>query len=136
MEKVKIVLDADVIIHFSKGCLLNVLPKIFSRIHPDYATPWFAILGLMVFALVVCFLILFSGQYMFIIIMAAALECFIYVVMALCVIRLRRKFPDRERSFKVPGGYPTAAALSFTLMAIILIMLLAYTRKFGTENLL
>ena len=29
MEKVKIVLDADVIIHFSKGCLLNVLPKIF-----------------------------------------------------------------------------------------------------------
>lgn len=38
--------------------------------------------------------------------------------------------------FKVPGGYPTAAALSFTLMAIILIMLLAYTRKFGTENLL
>lgn len=38
--------------------------------------------------------------------------------------------------FKVPGGYPTAAALSFTLMAIILIMLLAYTRKFGTERLL
>ena len=38
--------------------------------------------------------------------------------------------------FKVPGGYPTAAALSFTLMAIILVMLFAYTRKFGTENLL
>src|SRR5574344_417187 len=31
MEKVKIVLDADVIIHFSKGCFLNVLPKIFSE---------------------------------------------------------------------------------------------------------
>ena len=38
--------------------------------------------------------------------------------------------------FRVPGGYPTAAALSFTLMAIILVMLFAYTRKFGTENLL
>ena len=38
--------------------------------------------------------------------------------------------------FKVPGGYPTAAALSFTLMAIILVMLMAYTRRFGTDNLL
>jgi len=31
-EKVKIVLDADVIIHFAKGGLLNVLPSIF----PEY----------------------------------------------------------------------------------------------------
>lgn len=32
MEKVKIVLDADVIIHFSKGGLLSLLPQIF----PEY----------------------------------------------------------------------------------------------------
>ena len=32
MERVKIVLDADVIIHFSKGGLLSLLPKIF----PEY----------------------------------------------------------------------------------------------------
>ncbi|HBX82560.1 MAG: ABC transporter permease [Propionibacteriaceae bacterium] len=38
--------------------------------------------------------------------------------------------------FRVPGGFPTAAALSFTLMAIILLMLFAYTRRFGTEELL
>ena len=30
-KKVKIVLDADVIIHFSKGGLLNILPSILSE---------------------------------------------------------------------------------------------------------
>ena len=38
--------------------------------------------------------------------------------------------------FKVLGGYPTAAALSFTLMAIILALVFVYVRKFGTEELL
>lgn len=37
--------------------------------------------------------------------------------------------------FRVPGGYPTAAALSFTLMAIILALVFLYVRKFGTEEL-
>ncbi len=83
----------------------NVLPSVFSRLHPDHATPWVAILGLMFFALLVSFFVLISGQYLFIIIMAAALECFIYVVMAACVIRLRRRMPDTPRDFKVPGGY-------------------------------
>jgi len=38
--------------------------------------------------------------------------------------------------FKVLGGFPTAAALSFTLMAIILAMVFLYIRRFGTEDLL
>lgn len=33
------------------------------------------------------------------------------------------------------GGYPTAAALSFVLMAIIVVMVFAYSRKFSTEDL-
>lgn len=37
--------------------------------------------------------------------------------------------------FKVPGGFDTAAALSFTLMAIILVLVFAYVRRFGTEEL-
>jgi amino acid transporter len=82
----------------------NVLPKAFSQLHPDYATPWFAILGLMIFALVVSLFILVTGQYLFIIVMAAALECFIYIVMAVCVIKLRRTHPDNPRDFKIPFG--------------------------------
>ncbi len=37
--------------------------------------------------------------------------------------------------FRVLGGYPTAAALSFTLMAIILVMVALYVRRFGTQEL-
>ncbi|MGE9808710.1 MULTISPECIES: ABC transporter permease [unclassified Janibacter] len=37
--------------------------------------------------------------------------------------------------FRVPGGYPTAAALSFTLMAMILALVFVYVRRFGTEEL-
>ena len=33
------------------------------------------------------------------------------------------------------GGYPTAAALSFVLMIIIVLMVAAYSRRFGTEEL-
>ncbi len=38
--------------------------------------------------------------------------------------------------FRVLGGFPTAAALSFTLMALILAMVFVYVRRFGTEELL
>lgn len=38
--------------------------------------------------------------------------------------------------FRVLGGFPVAAALSFTLMALILAMVFFYIRRFGTEELL
>ncbi len=40
-----------------------------------------------------------------------------------------------DQFLAVPGGYPTAAALSFTLMAAILVMVFFYVRRFGTEEL-
>jgi len=93
----------------------NVLPKMFSNLHPDYATPWAAILGLTIFSLLVSVVIFITGQYLFIILMAAALECFIYVVMAICVLRLRTKYPDKPRDFKVPFGpvIPVITAVVF-----------------------
>jgi amino acid transporter len=93
----------------------HTLPRFFSKLHPDYATPWAAILSLVVFAIILSFLILVTDKYLFIIIMAAALECFIYVVMALCVLRLRKIFPDKERSFLIPFGktIPMITAILF-----------------------
>jgi spermidine/putrescine transport system permease protein len=38
--------------------------------------------------------------------------------------------------FKVLGGFPVAAALSFTLMSLILALVFLYIRRFGTEDLL
>ena len=40
-----------------------------------------------------------------------------------------------DQFLAIPGGYPVAAALSFTLMAAILVMVFLYVRKFGTEEL-
>ncbi|GAA3618818.1 ABC transporter permease subunit [Marihabitans asiaticum] len=37
--------------------------------------------------------------------------------------------------FKVPGGFPVAASLSFTLMAVILVLVTLYVRRFGSEEL-
>ena len=38
--------------------------------------------------------------------------------------------------FRVLGGFPVAAALSFTLMALILALVFVYVRRFGTDELL
>jgi amino acid transporter len=93
----------------------NTLPRFFSRLHPDYATPWAAIVSLVAFAIILSFFILITGKYLFIIIMAAALECFIYVVIAVCVLILRKKYPDKNRSYKVPFGktVPIITAIVF-----------------------
>lgn len=42
----------------------------------------------------------------------------------------------QSQFFVVTGGYPIAAALSFTLMAVILALVFLYVRRFGTEELM
>lgn len=41
-----------------------------------------------------------------------------------------------DQFLAVPGGYPIAAALSFTLMAAILVLVFLYVRRFGSEELM
>jgi amino acid transporter len=98
----------------------NVLPRAFSKLHSSFATPWVSILFLGIFAIAISLFTLFTGKYLFLILMAAALECFIYVVAAICVIRLRKKYPDKERSFKIPLGYvvPVTVIIVFTGLMI------------------
>jgi len=113
----------------------NTLPRVLSKLHPDYATPWAAILSLVVFAIVLSFLILVTGKYLFIIIMAAALECFIYVVMALCVLRLRKIFPDKERSFLIPFG-KTIPVITVIVFGGLMIGIFADSTKDYAGNVL
>ena len=98
----------------------NVLPRFFSKLHPVYATPWVSIVFLCVVATAISCATLYTGKYLFIIMMAAALECFIYVVVAVCVIKLRKKYPDKERAFKIPLGYtiPIIVIVVFTGLMI------------------
>lgn len=113
----------------------NILPRVFSKLHPDHATPWVAILGLVIFAVIMSFFILITEQFLFVIVMAAALECFIYIVVALCVMRLRKKFPDQERAFRVPFGnlIPVVVIFAFSLL---MVGMFADTTKDNMGNIL
>jgi len=113
----------------------NVLPRIFSKLHPKYATPWVAILALGIFALVISLATLYTGQYLFLIMMAAALECFIYVVAAVCVIRLRKKYPEKERSFKIPMGYTIPIIVIIVFTGLLLGIFFDVSRDYAGNEL-
>jgi amino acid transporter len=109
----------------------NVLPKVFSNLHPDYATPWAAILGLTIFSVAVSVVIFITGKYLFIILMAAALECFIYVVMAICVLRLRKRYPDRPRDFKVPFVPVIPVITAVVFLGLMVSIFMGVTKDYG-----
>ena len=98
----------------------NVLPRVFSKIHPRYATPWFAILILFFIALSISTYIYFSKNYMRLIMVSAAIEVIIYAVMAASVIRLRFSMRETDRPYRVPGGLviPVISILFFILLLV------------------
>jgi amino acid transporter len=83
-------------------------PRILARLHPDWATPYTAILTLYGFCTALAVYVLWSGAYQLFIFLGAGIECLIFVAMAAAVIRLRRTMPAQPRAYRVPGG--TAAA--------------------------
>jgi amino acid transporter len=80
------------------------LPRFLARLHPRYATPWVAMLVVLLYCVIMTIYGFVTRYVLSMILIIAAAECLIYVVMALAVIRLRYKEPDKERSFKLPGG--------------------------------
>jgi amino acid transporter len=113
----------------------NVLPRIFSKLHPKYATPWVSILALGGFAVAISLVTLYTGKYLFLIMMAAALECFIYVVAAVCVIRLRKKYPEKERSFKIPMGYTVPVIVIIVFTGLLLGIFFDVSRDYAGNEL-
>jgi amino acid transporter len=80
------------------------LPKFMARLHPAYATPWVAMVIVTLYCVAVTAFGFITRYILCMILIIAAAECMIYIVIALCVIRLRRTEPDRERGFKIKGG--------------------------------
>lgn len=80
------------------------LPKFIARLHPKYATPWVAMLVVTGYSICVTIYGFMTHYILSMILVIAATECMIYMVMAICVIRLRKKEPDTQRSFKIKGG--------------------------------
>ena len=99
----------------------DTLPQLFARISIAFAVPYFAIIFLTVSSAAVAIIIFLTGQFNVLILFGAVLEALIYTVAGLCVLRLRRKQPDAERSFRIKGGWtiPILTIIIFGALAIL-----------------
>lgn len=80
----------------------RMLPKTFSKLHPEYNTPWVSILFLGVLSMIAPLF----GRVMLIWIVDAAnfACCLAYCIVALSFLRLRKKKPQMARPFRVKSG--------------------------------
>ncbi len=99
----------------------GVLPKSLSKVHPQYATPWSALVFLLGVTLVLTLLVAVSGAWQLPVLVAASIEAIVYSVVAGAVLRLRRTQPDAPRPFRVPGGraLPAVACGAFAVLAFL-----------------
>lgn len=81
---------------------VRMLPKTFSRIHPEYNTPWVAILFLGFLSMIAPFF----GRVMLVWIVDAAnfACCLAYCIVAMSFLVLRKKKPQMARPFRVKNG--------------------------------
>jgi amino acid transporter len=99
-------------------------PRVLSRLHPAWATPWAAILALYVVCSAMAGVVLYSGSYKLFIFLGAAIECLIFVAMAAAVLRLRRTMPELVREFRVPGGVavPWIVVVVYGVLAVLVFL--------------
>ncbi len=101
----------------------GVLPKALSRIHMTYFSPWAALTFMFAVELVLALLLSVTGAFAAAILMAAIIECVIYCLVALVVMKLRKTRPEAERPYRAPGGLaaPLVTAVVFGLLAVAVI---------------
>lgn len=79
----------------------GLFPKILGRVHPKFATPYFAII---IYAGLI-FIFSVSGGFKQLAVLASASILLIYLAVILATIKLRKKKQDAsEKTFRVPGG--------------------------------
>ncbi|MBW2180868.1 MAG: APC family permease [Deltaproteobacteria bacterium] len=95
------------------------LPKFIARLHPKYATPWVAMLVVTAYCVGVSFYGFLTHYVLSMIMIIAATECLIYMVMAFSVIRLRQKMPETQRGFRIKGGIimPIVVIIAYGIVA-------------------
>jgi len=105
------------------------LPKVFSRISINYATPYMALIALSAMCLVISATVFICERfwpesYELFIYLGAFVECMIYTVMACSVIALRRRRPEETRPYVVPGGIgiPVVVAVFFSLLMVAIVV--------------
>ncbi|MDI6743505.1 MAG: APC family permease, partial [Smithella sp.] len=76
-------------------------PKIFSKIHPTYHTPYLAIIVNTVLTL----LLSLTGSFKYLVAASVMVSILQYIPTCLAVVVLRRYRPELERNYRIPGGY-------------------------------
>ena len=86
------------------------LPELFSRIHPQFHTPYIAIIVCASLTLILSL----TGTFEYLVFASVLVSLLQYIPTCLAVIVLRRKKPEISRSYKIPGGYiiPCVAILT------------------------
>ncbi len=82
----------------------GLFPKFLGKVHPKFATPYFAVItyGLLIFIFSI------SGGFQQLAIIASAIILLIYVAVILATIKLRKKkMEEDEKIFRAPGGIIT-----------------------------
>lgn len=95
----------------------NLFWKKTGEVHPKYKTPHISLMMQGAWAMV----LLFSGSFWTIIDMYVFVNWIVYILMGTGVFIMRRRHPNAERSFSVPG-YPIVPGL-FVLFAITFVTL-------------
>ena len=103
----------------------GLLPRIFATVHPKFRTPWIGTLLLGGFIAVAAAFLpidLLSD----LVSLGTALA---FSIVCLSVIYLRRRHPEMERPFRVPGGVTTAVLGIISCLALALFNLLPMVQK-------
>ncbi len=99
----------------------DTLPPIFARISVAFAVPYVTVIMLTTFSALIAIIIFLTNQFQLLILLGAVLEAVVYTIAGLCVLRLRRRKPDAERSFRIKGGIviPLATVVIFGVLGIL-----------------
>lgn len=81
------------------------LPRIFSRLHRTHRTPYWAI----VLNAGLTLILSLTGSFKYLIVASVMISILQYIPTCLAVIVLRRCRAERERSYRMPGGYSIPA---------------------------
>ena len=95
----------------------KVLPESFSMVHKKYRTPHYAIF----LQTVITLLIIGSGSYKFLLDVALPLVIFMYSIVILSIVKLRKDFPKLKRTFKVPVPILVTSGLVMFLIGTVAI---------------
>jgi amino acid transporter len=114
------------------------LPPFFARLSYARVVPWAAVVSLAAASAVIAVVVALTQSFNALILVGAVLEAMIYTVAGLCVLVLRRRQSDTQRSFLIPLGpvIPVATIVIFSLLGVIAAVTLTPVRIGGAELLL